>query len=374
MRTSIGRARLGVLLLVALVVLGTIPGLVAAQSNERAGGVVTVAEGETVSGDLEAVGGTVVIAGTVTGSVEATGGSVIVASTGTVEGELEAAAGSVVVEGTVGGDADVAAGSLLVREGAVVGGTLEVAAGDVRVDGEIGGDLRAAAENVRLGPTASVAGDVEYDAETFSADPDASVGGTVTENDDLDLGVGFPIPGTWGGVGPGVDASIPGWIFSAWSVVMNLALGAAVLLVAPHFVDRITALGTVEAVETGAWGLLTIVAVPVVLVVLLLTIVGIPLSLVGFVLFALVLWLAAVLGAIVVGTWLLSLADEESRWLALAVGVLAVALVGFVPFLGGFVQFVVLLLGLGAFVRALRGQETDGDEAGPVDETGQSAV
>jgi uncharacterized protein HemY len=70
--------------------------------------------------------------------------------------------------------------------------------------------------------------------------------------------------------------------------------------------------------------------------------------------YGLVLWLGYVYGSFAVGSWLLSLADAENRWLALFVGLLAVSLVGLIPILGGLVQFVVLLLGLGALGRGLR--------------------
>jgi len=354
-------ARLGVFLVVAFVVLGAAPGIGAAQSNDRAGGVVTVEQDEVVSGDLQAYGGSVVIAGTVDGSVEATAGSVIVTSTGSIAGDLGAAAGSVVVEGTVDGDVDAAAGSLLIRDGARIGGSLSVGAGDVRIDGEVAGDVRAAGDAVRLGPTADVGGNVEYDAETFDRDADATVGGSVTENDDLEVGgAGLPggfAGGPWGGGG---GPSIPGWVFPVWGVVLNAVLGAVVLLVAPGFADRVTALGTTEPAKTGGWGLLTVVGIPIALVVLLISIVGIPLALAGAVLFGLVLWLATVLGALVVGTGLLSLADRRSRWGALALGVVVVGVLGLVPFVGGLGQFVVLVIGLGAFARALGGSGTDG--------------
>jgi len=76
--------------------------------------------------------------------------------------------------------------------------------------------------------------------------------------------------------------------------------------------------------------------------------VGIPLGLVGILAYALLLWLGFVYGAYAVGTWLVGLADASGRWLALLVGLFVVSVVGLVPILGGLVQFVVLLLGLGA--------------------------
>lgn len=58
-------------------------------------------------------------------------------------------------------------------------------------------------------------------------------------------------------------------------------------------------------------------------------------------------------GRFAVGTWLLSLADAENRWAALIVGLFVVLLVDLIPFLGGLVELIVLLLGLGALSLAL---------------------
>lgn len=351
--TSTAFTRILAVLLVALVLLGGVSAVASAQSVERAGGVVTVAAGETVRGDLEAVGGTVLVQGTVDGDLEATAGTVVIA--GEVTGDVEAVAGSVTIEGTVGGDVGVAAGSLLVRDGATVGGTLEAAAGAVQVDGTVGGDARLAGEEVVVGPTASVGGNLEYDAERFSIAPGV-VAGSVTPNDDMEFAFGPAFgPGDFDVRVP--PASFPVGTFAIYGFLVNLLLGAALLTVAPGFARRVTRLGTERTVRSGGAGLLTVVGVPVALVLLVITIVGIPLSLAGVVLFLLVLWIAQVYGALVLGTWLLSLGDRDNRWGALVLGLAVLVVLPFVPFgLGGVARFLIVLVGLGAFVLALRGE------------------
>ncbi|MFC6766720.1 cell shape determination protein CcmA, partial [Natrinema soli] len=108
MRVRKNRLQLVVAALVVLVVIGTVPATVAAQSDARTGGTIVVDEGETVD-SLEAFGGSVVVRGTVTGDVSAVGGDVRIENTGQVDGDLEAAGGSVMIAGTV--DADVNAGA-----------------------------------------------------------------------------------------------------------------------------------------------------------------------------------------------------------------------------------------------------------------------
>jgi cytoskeletal protein CcmA (bactofilin family) len=345
--------RMGVLLVVGLLLVGSVPALALAQETAengetRAGGIVRVGPGETVSGDLDATGGTVVVAGTVDGDLEAVGGTVVVS--GTVTGDVTAVAGSVTVEGDVGGSVDALGGNVLVRDGARVGGSLEAAAGAIQLDGEVVGNARLGGDEVTLGPTAVVGGDLEYDAETFDVAPGASVAGTTTQNDDLSFNVGSPFAG-------GVDfavPTIPPIVAVAYGFLANLLLGAVLLLAVPRFAEEVVDVGTNEALKSGGVGLLTLVGVPILLVVLLLTIVGIPLSLLGFVVFAFALWVGQVFGAYLVGRKAFDLADRPSRWGALVVGLLVLAVLELVPFgLGGIVSFVVLLLGLGALALAL---------------------
>ncbi|KAB1188696.1 MULTISPECIES: polymer-forming cytoskeletal protein [Haloferax] len=348
-----------VALFLAVLVIGSVAGVATAQQGPSAGGAIVIDEGETYVGDLEATGGTVVIAGTVDGNVETAAGSVLVAETGVVTGSLEGVAGSVTIEGTVNGDVNLAAGAIFVRDTATVGGSMEAAGGDVRLDGAISGDVTVTAETLVVGPAVQIGGAMQYNAATASIDSGAAIAGGATQVDDLEV-VGPPVFGV--PVGQFEGPIIPAWVFTGYWLIANLVLGAIIVLVAPTFATRVTGLGTKKALRSGGTGLLLIVAVPIVLLVLLLTIIGIPLSLAGGVGFALVLWVASIYGALVLGTWLLSLADYDNRWVALFAGLFILALLDFVPF-GGIVDFVVLLVGLGAFALALRGESGDeGDE------------
>jgi cytoskeletal protein CcmA (bactofilin family) len=361
-----------VVLVVLLVALGTLPGLVAAQ-EARTGGSVVVGPGETVSGDLVATAGSVIVEGTVTGDVEATAGSVLVAPGGRVGGDVVATAGSVVVAGTVDGSVAAFGGAATLAEGATVGGDFEAAAGEVHVAGTVGGDARVGAERLVVASTGSVAGDLEYDVATLQLD--GTVAGATRAVDEVSFVTAPAFQ--FGPAGTPELPAVPAWIGAVYGFLANLLLGVLLLAVAPDFGRRVASLGTTRALRSGLAGLLVVVATPVVLLLLLVSIVGIPLSLAGLAVFVLVLWAAGVYGAYAVGTWLLALADRAgaSRWVALVAGLLAVAVVGLVPVLGGLVQFVVLLLGLGAFALAVRGESGGDGDAGTADaETGRPAA
>jgi len=342
------RALLAALLVVSLA-LATVPGTAVAES--RAGGTVVVAEGETVDG-LDAVGGTVVVRGTVDGDLSGFAGSVVVA--GTVTGDVEASAGNVQISGTVGGDVDTATGSFTLDRNASIGGNLRVAAGSVRLEGSVGGFVESASDTTVLGPTASIAGDLTYGGDLERADG-ATVGGSVTKDESLSVGVGV-----FGFSAP----SIPGWTFALYGVLVNFVVGAIILYAAPGFASSLAERTRDAPLRSAGVGLLALVGIPFALALLLVTVVGIPLSIFGLFAYVGLLWAGYVVGAYALGSWLCSLADLSTEYGALALGLVAVTALSLVPWIGGVGEFVVFLLGLGALswglyaaVRRWRGAE-----------------
>ena len=342
-----GRRIVVVLLIVGLFIpLAT--GGVAGQSVTGASGSIVVGEGETVDG-IEGVAGSIVVHGTVTGDLSGAAGSIRIAETGRVEGNLDAAAGTLIVDGTVTGDVQAGAGSFELSDGARVGGAIDVGAGSITVDGAVGGDVRAAAETVVIGPNADVGGEFRYDASEFTRDPDANVAGGVVEDASLrgDTGVSF-----------GMDVA-PSWFGTVYAFAAHLVLGAVLLFVFPRFSRDVAARVERDPLESGGVGLLTLFAVPIVVLLVTVTVVGIPLALLGIAGYVAAIWIATVYGRYAVGTWALRRLGSENRWLALVVGLAGVAVLGAVPLVGWIVELLALLLGLGALAFGLRGRYQD---------------
>ena len=353
-------------LLALLLAVAVLPGVAAAES--RSGGSVVVERGETVDGDLEAFGGSVVVRGTVTGDVSAFAGSVRIE--GRVDGDVEAAAGTVVVapNASVGGDLRASAGS--VRIAGAIDGSVEAAAETVTLasTGTVGSDLRAGAETLQLVSGSSVGGDVRYGGQLEREDG-AEVGGTVER--DSDLVVEGPLVGD--------VPAIPPWVGSVYGLLVNAALGALLLVAFPAFSRTVSARAGDSPLRSGGIGLLALVGVPIALVAVAITIIGIPFSVIGALLFALSLWVGSVYGRIAVGDWLVARAGRSNRWLGLVVGLVIVAVGVRLPFVGGLVEFLVFLLGFGALVGTLvRGyrnrdrevSDSSGDESGATGDEG----
>ncbi len=365
MRVRVGTHRHILAALLTLIVLfGAIPGVVAADT--RTGGDVTIAAGETINDNLDIFAGNVVINGVVNGDVNVFSGNVVI--NGEVTGSVSAFAGTITVNGNVAGDVGAYGGTTTLGPEATVGGDFESGSGSTVVNGQIAGDARIDSESIVLGSTAAIAGNLEYDGELNRA-PDATVGGAVTRNAGL-------------GVGPVVETPDTGFFdatLTIYGFLVSFLLGAVLLLVFPKFSGRVSTAATTAPLRSGGVGLLTLIGVPIVLVVLLFTIVGIPLSLAGIFLFAVVLWIGTIYGRFAIGTWLLEFAGYPNRWAALFLGLLVVALAARIPFVGGIISFLVLLLGLGALAltayRTYRGERTPPEPlVEEPDDTGDSWV
>ncbi|WP_458209400.1 polymer-forming cytoskeletal protein [Haladaptatus sp. NG-SE-30] len=253
---------------------------------------------------------------------------------------VEVFAGSVRISGTVGGDVETAGGSVVVTRDAIIDGSLTAGGEDVVLDGAVAGDVTVGAETISLGPTASVGGDLRYDGALSQA-AGSAVAGSVTRDGDLSIEPTFP------GMGP-LDLSIPGWVFDVYFLAVGIIATAVLLVIFPAFSDRVTTGALESPLRSGGIGLLAVIAVPIALVLVALTIVGIPLTILGAFVFAFLAMVGAAYGRVAVGTWLTSFANVENRWASLVVAVVAQ-----IPYLGGFVEALVSLLGLGALVALL---------------------
>lgn len=340
-----------------VVVLATVPGPVAAEA--RAGGSVVVAEGETVDG-LETFAGSVVVRGTVEGDLSALAGDVTVTETGRVTGNVAGAAGSIRIAGAVDGDVSGAAGDVAIAETGSVGGNLDVGAGTLRIDGTVAGDVTVGAERIVLGQDASVGGDLTYDGQLSG--PRGVVAGSI----DRDPSLGGPV---FEPITPGFGE----WVLGIYGFLVNLTLGAVLLLVFPRFSRRVADTAVEGPARAGAVGLLLLVGVPLVLLAVAITIIGIPLTIVGAMVFGLFAWVASVYGRFAVGTWLTAYTTVESRWVSLLVGFLVVGIAVRIPFVGWIPEFLVGLLGLGALALALTEHRRRVRRESPGEATGTDA-
>ena len=373
-----GLKTLGALAIAPLLVLLT-PAAVQA-ADLRQGDQVTVPESQTVEDDIYAAAGSVDVLGTIDGSLIATGGTITVSGTvardllvaggtvnvpGDVGGSVRVSGGTVTIGGTVaedlvaaGGTIDLSPASTIGRDLVVAGGTVTAAGsiarrvyagvGTLIFRGPVGGDVRAQVTTLRLEDGADLGGNLVYASENQAVIASgAKVAGTIRRNPP-----NFAVQRTPAQVF--LDGLV-GWVRG---LVGLFVLGLVLVLVFPRVSRRTTEMFTGSPWASLLVGLGLLVGVPIVAIIAFvigLIVGGWWLALAALALYAIALAVGYVLSGYFVGSRGLDLAFHRQvhPLLALLAGLVALTLVGLIPYLGGLVTLAAVVFGSGALLMAL---------------------
>jgi len=257
-----------------------------------------------------------------------------------------------------------ASNRLHIRDSATIGDDARLATRILDIDGTIGGDLYAVAGDFTL--TGEVAGNVEILAERIVLAPGARIGGNFSyrSRTEPEIADGAVIGGAIAELDAAwfdeVDFERNGVGFWSW-VVFVLALivfGAVVQLVAPGLLAATGAMARERTWSSLGIGFLVLVVTPVAAGLLFVSVIGIPLGLFALTLLAVAAGLALATVALAIGSRIRRTAGVSSeatttlaKMLWLAAGMIVLALISAIPFIGGLIFLVVLLVGLGAVYR-----------------------
>ena len=322
--------------------------LVASAESVRIDGVL--------EGDLAVATERLTITGTVEGDVFCWARDVDVS--GTVTGSIRCGAERFRLDGVVEGAVHNFGENLEIGEDGRVGRDAFHGGRRVELDGAVGRDL------VFLGDELLVAGAVGRNVQVFGAEEvrvaaRAVVGGdlrlTLEDEDALEVASGATVRGEVVPVPPlelegrhGLGA--PG--VYVWIVVRFAAaflFGVVVYALFPQlFAGRIPDAG--RFLRTLGVGFAVLVATPLALVVAALTLIGLPLAVLGLFAYVGAAYLGLIAAAALIGRGLLGFGERGELGAfarALAVGLLIATLAVHVPWVGGAVRVVLLLVGLG---------------------------
>ena len=310
----------------------------------------------TVNGDAFIAGGVVNMRGTVNGLLVVAGGQVNVM--GTVTDRIISAGGTVRLSGKTEKSVFAGGGSVIIERGATVGEYLMAGGSDVQVRGDVERDAKIGATTLKL--TGEIKGDLDAGVESFETEEGSTVGGnlTVAAKDSGNIRI---VPGTVLGqvhLKAGREAPAPRFLGLtkgrlAMRIIFFLSLCATALVISFLFPRQLASVGTIingRPGESVLVGLAALVLVPFITLVLILTVVGIPL---GIFLFLYLCWLAFLsqmglgifLGYRVFGF------DGKRGWGLfgpVALGILALFVCTFIPFVNVVVILAGLIVGVGA--------------------------
>lgn len=318
----------------------------------------TVTVSQPTGGDLIAAGRNVEVNAPVTGDLVSAGRYVRVLDR--VAQDAYVAGQEVTIAGAIERNARVAGSMVTLERSARVEGGISAAGREIRIDGAVGSYLQAAGQQIVLnGP---IAGDVHLAGERIELGPQARIDGRLRYRSDQTIrqDPGAEVTGgieRTGSFEPDADGG--GWFRWVW--LIGLMILAAVLVAAlPAFTRRTAETVTSRFGMTLLVGVAALLVIPALLVFAAITVVGIPLALVMLLSYLMLLLVGFVFAGIAAGDMGLRRvqpAKHDSlgwRSLAAAVAVAVLALLTFIPVLGGFIALLALLVGMGAIVAQWR--------------------
>ncbi|HNB54568.1 MAG TPA: polymer-forming cytoskeletal protein, partial [Anaerolineales bacterium] len=177
---------------------------------------------------------------------------------------------------TLDGNLIVFGGTVVLEEGSHVQGDVSVYGGSISIDGTVDEDVFISGGMLTLTENAEIGGDVRWVGGTFEQDEAATIDGEI---------LNVPSPLTRPDVENSFAGRLGRWILDAlWSIFLWFAFSALAVLVViffPNPTGRVTQTLVAQPGQSALVGLLTlIVAVPVLLI-LAITIILIPVSFVG---------------------------------------------------------------------------------------------
>lgn len=327
-----------------------------------AGGTVSI--DKPVAGDLFAAGGNVDVSAEVGGDAVVAGGNVRLGAA--IKQGVYAAGGRVSINGPVQRNVRVAGGKVEIGPQARIAGNVTVGGGEVRItgaidgylqvggeqvviDGPVGGNVEVGSGAIELGPNARINGKLRYASRgELKRDPAAQVQGGVER---FSPHADWPVPsGVQERAGRGA-----GWV---WSI--GLMIIAAILVAALPGVYT-----GVGATVRASWalslliGFIALVCIPVAALISMFTVIGVPLALATLALYLALLLVGYVTTGVAVGELVFSRFQparaSHAGWrvAAAVLGMLAISLLGRMPWVGGLVVFAAMLLGIGALLMQL---------------------
>ena len=322
-----------------------------------AGGSVSILS--AISGDAVLAGGTIIVSGNVANDLVTVGGSVVVS--GNVGGDARIAGGSLVVEGDIAEDMLIGGGDINISNAVAVGGDLYVAGGAVNVRGTVTGETKIRAGQVTLGGNFTGPVDIVSD-EAVVIERETIVQGSIKIRSPKE-----PIVNDGASLASNISYEKIERVEKRFNpfpflgalvflkVVAMIIVSLLLLWIFPRATRKVVRVGLGDFWRSALIGLIVGVVTPIALVLLAVSVVGIWAGIILGLLFVVLVMLSAALSGIFFGTWLDTLhkktKDIVPSWIHVVLGSILLAIVSFVPFVGGIIVFIIFLGIFGAVVK-----------------------
>lgn len=320
--------------------------------------------------DLFAAGQTVDIDSQVEHNVFAAGNGVTVK--GTIGGNIFAAGNTLSISGKIDGDVFLAGAMVVFEKDAELTGNIYSVGGDLKIFGKVMGDVSASGGTVTLGGT--ITGKTNVNAGTsltvtksavienliYSAPKEATIdsGAVITKKE-------FTLikPSEEKGFGKEQHRrKLP--FFSVVSILGSLALAFLLVYLFRKPSHMVLEESFKNFGSSIGIGFAVFVATPLALIIIAITLIGCKIALLFGLFYLLFLVLGSAFGGLLLGSWIVKMLKKDSSvpmdWITVLIGVSLLTLITWIPYVGWFIKFALLITGLGSicklFVQSINGE------------------
>jgi cytoskeletal protein CcmA (bactofilin family) len=313
----------------------------------------------TINGDALVVGNNITVDGKINGSLTAIGATIEIG--GEITHSVRLAGNEIDLSGSIGGDVLVAGSNIDLDAAAIIGRDLLFASRKIQIDAMIDNNIMGAGETVNIGDfvggnvevhdtnltiasTATIHGNLRYTSDNDAViQSGAAIDGTTTRMEPIRREFNWPVIGLWAGI---------------IAYLMTLLTGCLIILLAPKRAQAVATSIMRQPLLSLGWGAVILFAAPVAIVITLITVIGIPLGLIGMVIYGIAIYLCQIAGGLFIGYWILGYVTKvNSRGGlvgAFALGFTMLTLVKLIPYIGWVIWLLTVLFGLGAMALSQR--------------------
>lgn len=222
-----------------------------------------------------------------------------------------------------------------------VGRNVFAAGKKIVINGRVNGNVTAYGDEVIVEDNAVITGTLTYSEDSkLTISDTATVGNKLAEkNVDIDLTVKKP-------------KFISKVLDSLLGLSNLLLVGLLIMLFMPKTFEKVSEMKSNSILKNLGFGFLTLIAVPIVSIVLLLTMVGISTSLLTILFYFAGIYLSGVFASYYFANMALG-KKLNNKYLLFIIGAVVIAILKLIPFIGVLVSICSLLVGLGIMVTLL---------------------
>jgi cytoskeletal protein CcmA (bactofilin family) len=326
-----------------------------------AGGTIDI--NALISGDVVVAGGELSIGHHIKGDVIAAGGSINLR--GDIQDDVRVAGGDILIDANIGDDLIASGGRINVSSSSAVAGEAWLAGGDVNIAGKVNNNVYIGAGSVRI--SGFVHGDVTIEAGEIHILEGAVIDGSLLYRSPHEAIIHTDARISGDVIYEQVEWDRPDSGAGIFFVITMIVASIVLYKLFPVFTMSTVASISGDPLKCVGAGFLILILTPLAAALSMAIILGFWVGLSIMALYLVALIVGYITACYFVGDWLARRFDKDvtttaRRFVSVSAAIILLGLLSNIPLIGGLLNFVLLLLGIGAVMMQLKqlyGQSSD---------------